>query len=65
FLGSGGIPEALRRLDDLGIPVRGSVPSYPSPEEAARALAHVTDYALWRAADRGQVPVLAGCDIAA
>ncbi|HEX6197391.1 MAG TPA: GNAT family N-acetyltransferase [Jiangellaceae bacterium] len=65
FLGSGGIPEALRRLDDRGIPVRGSIPSYPSPEEAARALAHVTDYALWRAADRGQVPVLAGCDSAA
>jgi acyl-CoA synthetase (NDP forming)/RimJ/RimL family protein N-acetyltransferase len=62
FLGSGGVPEALRLLDDRGVPGRGSVPSYPSPEEAARALAHVTSYAQWRVRPRGDVPVIDGCD---
>ncbi|MGH9250367.1 MAG: acetate--CoA ligase family protein, partial [Acidimicrobiales bacterium] len=62
FLGSGGVPEALRLLDDRGVTGRGSVPSYPSPEEAARALAHVTSYAQWRARPRGQVPPIDGCD---
>jgi acyl-CoA synthetase (NDP forming) len=62
FLGSGGVPEALRLLDDRGVPGRGSVPSYPSPEEAARALAHVTSYAQWRIRPRGRVPAIDGCD---
>ncbi|HET6687181.1 MAG TPA: GNAT family N-acetyltransferase [Jiangellaceae bacterium] len=62
FLGSGGVPEALRLLDDRGVPGRGSVPSYPSPEEAARALAHVTSYAQWRVRPRGRVPEIGGCD---
>jgi acyl-CoA synthetase (NDP forming)/RimJ/RimL family protein N-acetyltransferase len=62
FLGSGGVPEALRLLDDRGVPGRGSVPSYPSPEEAARALAHVTSYAQWRVRPRGRVPEIDGCD---
>jgi acyl-CoA synthetase (NDP forming)/RimJ/RimL family protein N-acetyltransferase len=62
FLGSEGVPEALRLLDDRGVPGRGSVPSYPSPEEAARALAHVTSYAQWRVRPRGDVPVIDGCD---
>jgi acyl-CoA synthetase (NDP forming)/RimJ/RimL family protein N-acetyltransferase len=62
FLGSGGVPEALRLLDDRGVPGRGSVPSYPSPEEAARALAHVTSYARWRVQPRGRVPMIDGCD---
>jgi acyl-CoA synthetase (NDP forming)/RimJ/RimL family protein N-acetyltransferase len=64
FLGSGGVPEALRVLDPSGAPARGSVPSYASPEEAAAALAHVTSYALWRNRPHGQVPDVAGCDIA-
>jgi acyl-CoA synthetase (NDP forming)/RimJ/RimL family protein N-acetyltransferase len=62
FLGSGGVPEALRVLDANDAPVRGSVPSYPSPEEAARALAHVAWYAMWRSRPRGQIPEVAGCD---
>jgi acyl-CoA synthetase (NDP forming)/RimJ/RimL family protein N-acetyltransferase len=62
FLGSGGVPEALRVLDASDAPIRGSVPSYPSPEEAARALAHATSYAMWRNRPRGRVPELAGCD---
>jgi acyl-CoA synthetase (NDP forming) len=62
FLGTGGVPSALRRLDEGGIPRRGSVPSYPSPEEAARALGHVTAYAAWRDAPTGRVPEVDGCD---
>ncbi|HEX6578004.1 MAG TPA: GNAT family N-acetyltransferase [Jiangellaceae bacterium] len=62
FLGSVGVPEALRLLDERGVPGRGSVPSYPSPEEAARALAHVTSYAQWRVRPRGRVPDVDGCD---
>jgi acyl-CoA synthetase (NDP forming)/GNAT superfamily N-acetyltransferase len=62
FLGSDGVPQALRRSGTMGTPGRGSVPSYPSPEEAARALAHVTSYAAWRRAPRGQVPEIDGCD---
>ena len=64
FLGSGGVPEALRVLDDNGMPARGSVPSYPSPEEAAAALAHATSYAMWRSRPQGHVPEVAGCDAA-
>ncbi|MGH8828892.1 MAG: GNAT family N-acetyltransferase, partial [Jiangellaceae bacterium] len=60
FLGYRGIPEALRRLDERGVPGRGSVPSYPSPEEAARALAHVARYAEWRRRPRGSVAELDG-----
>ncbi|HSK26528.1 MAG TPA: GNAT family N-acetyltransferase [Jiangellales bacterium] len=65
FLGSGGVPGSLRRLDERGVPQRGSVPSYPSPEEAARALAHVTAYARWRDVPAGRVPEVAGCDLGA
>jgi acyl-CoA synthetase (NDP forming)/RimJ/RimL family protein N-acetyltransferase len=64
FLGSGGVPEALRVLDANETPARGSVPSYPSPEEAARALAHATSYATWLNQSRGFVPDVAGCDTA-
>jgi acyl-CoA synthetase (NDP forming)/RimJ/RimL family protein N-acetyltransferase len=62
FLGSGGVPEELRVLDANDAPTRGSVPSYPSPEEAARALAHATSYAMWRSGPRGHVPEVPGCD---
>jgi acyl-CoA synthetase (NDP forming)/RimJ/RimL family protein N-acetyltransferase len=63
FLGSGGVPEALRVLDGNGVPARGSVPSYPSPEEAARALAHVVSYARWRSRSHGLVPEVGSCDV--
>ncbi len=61
FLGSGGVPEPLRLPDARGVPGRGSVPSYPSPEEAARALAHATAYADWRRRPHGEVPQVDGC----
>ncbi|HEY6797651.1 MAG TPA: GNAT family N-acetyltransferase [Kineosporiaceae bacterium] len=45
FLGMSGIREALA--------VARAVPTYPSPEEAVRALAEVTRYQAWRSKDRG------------
>ena len=41
FLGSEGVPELLRVPDLEGAAGRGSVPSYPAPESAVRALARV------------------------
>jgi len=38
------------------------VPSYPSPEDAVRALAAVTRYAQWKRRDPGLRPHLTGCD---
>ncbi|MER5628396.1 GNAT family N-acetyltransferase [Streptosporangium sp. NPDC002544] len=40
----------------------GGVPSYSSPEEAVRALAHAVRYARWRDLPVGGVPVLGGID---
>jgi acyl-CoA synthetase (NDP forming)/GNAT superfamily N-acetyltransferase len=44
-------PESVRLLDNR-------VPAYGSPEAAVRALARAAGYGVWRAASRGQVPVL-------
>ncbi|MEU8249988.1 GNAT family N-acetyltransferase [Nonomuraea sp. NPDC048916] len=45
FQGHNGMHPSLR----VGVtPARGSIPSYPAPEEAVRALAHVVRYASWR-----------------
>jgi acyl-CoA synthetase (NDP forming)/GNAT superfamily N-acetyltransferase len=44
-------PESVRLLNNR-------VPAYGSPEAAVRALARAADYGAWRAAPRGQVPVL-------
>jgi acyl-CoA synthetase (NDP forming)/RimJ/RimL family protein N-acetyltransferase len=62
FLGSRGIPEPLRVLDERDVAGRGSIPSYPSAEEAARALAQTTQYAEWRRRPQGTVPDIEGCD---
>lgn len=60
FLGTEGIPELLRVADiGGGSAGRGSVPSYPAPESAVRALARVVAYAEWRAREHGEpAPVL-------
>jgi acetyl coenzyme A synthetase (ADP forming)-like protein len=50
FMGSHGVPEGLRSLQE------GSVPSYTFPESAARALARVVRYADWRLRPPGTVP---------
>jgi acyl-CoA synthetase (NDP forming)/GNAT superfamily N-acetyltransferase len=50
-------PESVRML--------GPVPAYGSPEAAVRALARAAGYGAWRAAPRGQVPVLPDVSTAA
>ncbi len=48
--------------DGGGEALRGSVPSYPTPERAVRALAAATRYAEWRRRPTGSVPQLEGID---
>lgn len=56
FLASEGVPELLRVPDVAGSSAgRGSVPSYPAPEAAVRALARVVEYAAWRSKPLGEV----------
>ncbi|MDF0532421.1 bifunctional GNAT family N-acetyltransferase/acetate--CoA ligase family protein, partial [Tsukamurella sp. 8J] len=49
FLAFEGVSELLAVSDEFGRRVRGSVPSYPEPERAARVLAQAWRYAQWRA----------------
>ncbi|HET9951593.1 MAG TPA: acetate--CoA ligase family protein [Candidatus Eisenbacteria bacterium] len=56
FMGSHGVPESLRSLQS------GNIPSFSFPESAARALANVVRYGVWKAAPAGQVPKLSGID---
>ncbi|HEX5494653.1 MAG TPA: GNAT family N-acetyltransferase [Mycobacteriales bacterium] len=65
FLGIEGFPAALRRIGPDGVAVRGSVPSYPSPERAAFALACAASHAQWRRRSAGRFPELPGADPAA
>jgi acetyltransferase len=72
FLGADGVPDALAVVPDDGTgattaepgllraPLRGSVPSYASPEAAALALSRAVAYAEWRARPEGTVPELPG-----
>ena len=62
FLGFEGVPDALAAAGEEAAP-RGSVPSYPSPERAVRALARAVRYAAWRATPAGVVPELADVDL--
>ncbi|MBF6435956.1 GNAT family N-acetyltransferase [Nocardia cyriacigeorgica] len=62
FIAEQGIPNLLAVRGAGASAVRGSIPSYPDPERAARALARVRRYAEWR--DRPQSAVVrpAGID---
>ncbi len=62
FLGFEGVPEALA-ASGPSAPARGSVPSYPSPERAVRALARAVRYAMWRSRTPGEVPQLHDVDL--
>ncbi|MGH3240760.1 MAG: GNAT family N-acetyltransferase [Spirillospora sp.] len=62
YLGKEGMPAELRVTGPDGMPVEGSVPSYPSPEDAVRALAYVIRYARWRRRPAGRTPELDGVD---
>ncbi|GAA5055525.1 bifunctional acetate--CoA ligase family protein/GNAT family N-acetyltransferase [Nocardia callitridis] len=48
FVAEQGIPNLLAERGEGAAAVRGSIPSYPDPERAARALALVGRYAQWR-----------------
>nr|WP_245551744.1 bifunctional GNAT family N-acetyltransferase/acetate--CoA ligase family protein [Gordonia hirsuta] len=48
FLATEGIPEGLSVFGPEGVPMRGSIPSYPTPERAASALALSWRYSQWR-----------------
>ncbi|NEW28436.1 bifunctional acetate--CoA ligase family protein/GNAT family N-acetyltransferase [Nocardia cyriacigeorgica] len=56
FIAEQGIPNLLAVRGAGASAVRGSIPSYPDPERAARALARVRRYAEWR--DRPQSAVV-------
>ncbi|MEJ2579857.1 MAG: acetate--CoA ligase family protein, partial [Kineosporiaceae bacterium] len=55
FLGMGGLPSELTAGDRV-------VPTYPTPEEAVRALAAATRYGAWRRRDAGTRVDPDGCD---
>jgi acyl-CoA synthetase (NDP forming)/GNAT superfamily N-acetyltransferase len=62
FLAAEGVPVELSVAREDGSPGPGSVPSYPSPERAAAALARVSRYASWRARPVGEFVSPAGID---
>ncbi len=62
FFAAEGVPAALAVPGPDGTPVRGSVPSYASPERAAAALARVSRYARWRAEPVGDFTPPPGID---
>ena len=56
FMGSHGVPDALRSLSE------SNVPSYTFPESAAIALARAADYGVWLATPEGRIPALGEID---
>ncbi len=65
FLGTEGVPAPLRHSGATASETaRGSVPSYPTPERAVRALAAAVRYAGWRRRAVGTLPQLDGVDAA-
>ena len=56
FLAVEGVPPGLSRSGPDGVPVRGSIPSYGTPERAANALAQAWRYARWRARPEAEIP---------
>jgi acyl-CoA synthetase (NDP forming)/RimJ/RimL family protein N-acetyltransferase len=62
FLSADGIPDELVVRDEQGMPGRGSVPSFSTPERAVISLAKVSEYARWRRRPLGVIPELSGID---
>ncbi|HEY3155957.1 MAG TPA: acetate--CoA ligase family protein [Candidatus Eisenbacteria bacterium] len=56
FMGSHGVPESLRSLQE------GHIPSYAFPESAAQTLARAVGYGVWRSKGPGKVPALPGIE---
>ncbi|WP_138733627.1 bifunctional acetate--CoA ligase family protein/GNAT family N-acetyltransferase [Modestobacter excelsi] len=65
FLSTDGIPDELVVRDERGMPARGSVPSFSTPERAVIALARMSEHARWRRRPLGVVPELNDVDEAA
>ncbi|HKN52492.1 MAG TPA: acetate--CoA ligase family protein, partial [Amycolatopsis sp.] len=63
FLAAEGVPDELAVLSNEGVPARGSIPSYPSPERAVNALARVIRYAGWRQRPQGTLVRPAGLHV--
>ncbi len=63
FLASEGVPELLRVPDLAGSAGRGSVPSYPAPEAAVRALGRVVQYSQWVNRPPGELTVFTDIDL--
>lgn len=64
FLAVDGIPPGLSMVDDGGVPVRGSIPSFATPERAVSALAQVSRYAKWLREPRADTDLPAAIDAA-
>jgi acyl-CoA synthetase (NDP forming)/RimJ/RimL family protein N-acetyltransferase len=62
FLSTEGIPPQLAVPGEDGMPARGSVPSFSTPERAVIALARVAQYARWRRRPVGRLPELPDVD---
>jgi len=62
FLGFDGVPGALAAPGPV-TPAQGSIPSYPTPERAVRALAKTVRYAQWRIRPPGELPDLGGVNV--
>ena len=58
FMGSHGVPESLQSLQS------GHIPSYAFPEAAARTLARVVKYGVWKGAPPGKIVTPSGIDSA-
>ena len=56
FMGSHGVPESLRSLQE------GHIPSFAFPEAAARTLARAVSYGVWRHKTPGKMPAISGVD---
>ncbi len=56
YLSADGIPDVLVVRGEDGMPARGSVPSFSTPERAVIALARVAEYAAWRRRPSARCP---------
>lgn len=63
FSGENGIPELLAVNGADGMPEIGSVPSFPDPDRAVRALERVWRYAVWRSRPVSEPRVPEGVDV--
>jgi acyl-CoA synthetase (NDP forming)/GNAT superfamily N-acetyltransferase len=63
FLATQGMLAELAVPGPDGVPDRGSVPSYPTPERAVAALGRAVRYARWRTAPPGEMIRPAGIDV--